>query len=191
MVAPCTCRGAEGAARAGGADTRHGGGIGRGPVTYKTAIRRWLCVRFWRCHCSRAVHASRTNSSSGSVHLRVITSTPVGYTASYDAEGQLIQWQNAPSAPTTTDAFAYDGGGQRVDQQRDYDRHDLRGRRGVEEVATSSGMTTTTTTTYTAASMRIAEAVGGPDRYFRLYNHERTHQAPGYQTPAQIYRVAS
>lgn len=37
----------------------------------------------------------------------------------------------------------------------------------------------------------VAEAISGLDRYFRFYNHERLHQALGYQTPAQVYGVAS
>ena len=37
----------------------------------------------------------------------------------------------------------------------------------------------------------VAEAARGLDRYFRFYNHDRPHQALGYQTPAQVYGVAS
>lgn len=37
----------------------------------------------------------------------------------------------------------------------------------------------------------VADALSGLDRYFRFYNHERPHQALGYQTPAQVYIAAS
>lgn len=37
----------------------------------------------------------------------------------------------------------------------------------------------------------VAEAASGLDHYFRFYNHERPHQALGYQTPAQVYGVVS
>ncbi len=36
----------------------------------------------------------------------------------------------------------------------------------------------------------VADAVSGLDGYFRFYNHERPHQALGYQTPAQVYGMA-
>lgn len=37
----------------------------------------------------------------------------------------------------------------------------------------------------------VADAVSGLDGYFRFYNHERPHQALGYQTPAQVYGLAA
>ena len=52
-----------------------------------------------------------------------------GAQLSYDNEGRLASWKNAPSSPTTsTDAFASDGEGNRVAQK-----------------AVSNGVTTTTT----------------------------------------------
>jgi RHS repeat-associated protein len=43
--------------------------------------------------------------------------TQTGAQLSYDAEGRLTHWQNAPSSPTTTDDYAYDGEGNRVAQK--------------------------------------------------------------------------
>ncbi len=34
----------------------------------------------------------------------------------------------------------------------------------------------------------IADALRGLDHWFRVYNHERPHQALRYQTPAQAFR---
>ena len=41
----------------------------------------------------------------------------------YDNERRLTAWQNAPSAPTSTDAFAYDGEGNRVAAGRQWHDH--------------------------------------------------------------------
>jgi RHS repeat-associated protein len=122
-------------------------------------------------------------------HLHGVTAIGTTYTASYDAAGNMIcrgtsaqvlcgqsggaqlswyadgtlsNWQNAPAKPTTTDAFLYDGEGNRVEQQVSSGSTTTStvyvG--NLEEVATS-GTTTTTTTYYYAASQRIAEAVNG------------------------------
>jgi RHS repeat-associated protein len=85
---------------------------------------------------------SNTFSYGDSAHLHAVTSTSSGWTAAYDAagdmtcrapassttcagtptgavltydnEGRLTAWQNTPSNPTSTEAMAYDGEGNRV-----------------------------------------------------------------------------
>ena len=69
-------------------------------------------------------------------------------------EGELQSWQNAPSSPTTTAQYLYDGQGQRVEQSVT--------QAGTttttvfvgdaEELSTSGGTTTTTPTTTQRAS---------------------------------------
>lgn len=59
-----------------------------------------------------------------------------GQQLGYDNERRLTSWQNAPSSPTTTAAYAYDGEGNRVAQK-----------------VTASGTTTTTTTRYLAGGL--------------------------------------
>jgi RHS repeat-associated protein len=129
-----------------------------------------------------------------SAHVHAATSIGTGWTAGYDAsgnmtcrapsgtstcagtqtgaqlgynnEGELQGWQNAPNSPTTTTAFLYDGQGQRVVQAV------AQGGTttttvyvgGVEEVATS-GSTTTTTAYYYARSKRIGLSVNGTVSY--------------------------
>src|SRR5579872_1172884 len=93
--------------------------------------------------------------------------TQTGVQLSYDNEQCLVSWQNAPSSPSSTDAYLYDGDGDRVEQQV---TSGLPGSPtttstvyvgNLEEVA-SSGTTTTTTTYYYAGTLRIAVAVNGP-----------------------------
>ncbi len=55
------------------------------------------------------------------------TGTSTGQALSYDGARQLIAWQNAPTSPTSTASYAYDGAGTRV-----------------EQAVTTSGTTTTT-----------------------------------------------
>jgi YD repeat-containing protein len=64
-----------------------------------------------------------TYDASGNLTCRAPSSTTTcaipatGAQLSYDNEGQLTAWQNAPSSPTSTDSFLYDGEGNRVEQQ--------------------------------------------------------------------------
>ncbi len=96
--------------------------------------------------------------------------TQTGAQLSYNLEGYPVSWQNAPSNPSTTDSYLYDGEGNRVAQQV---TTGLPGSPSttttiyvgnVEEVATS-GSTATTTTYYYAGGTRIAEAVNGTVSY--------------------------
>jgi RHS repeat-associated protein len=92
--------------------------------------------------------------------------TPTGASLSYDNEGRLTAWQNAPSSPSSTDSFLYDGEGHRVEQVVTSGGATTStvyvGT--LEEIATS-GATTTTTTYYYAGGKRIAEAVNGTFSY--------------------------
>jgi RHS repeat-associated protein len=89
--------------------------------------------------------------------------TPTGAQLGYDNEGVLAKWQNAPSSPTATATYLYDGQGNRVEQQvtsggvtttTDYVGN-------VEEATYVTGGTTTITTFYYAGAARIAVAVNG------------------------------
>lgn len=93
--------------------------------------------------------------------------TQTGAQLSYDNEQRLVSWQNAPSSPSSTDAYLYDGDGDRVAQQV---TSGLPGSPvttttvyvgNIAESATT-GSSTTTTTYYYAGTLRIAVAVGGP-----------------------------
>jgi YD repeat-containing protein len=92
--------------------------------------------------------------------------TPTGAQLAYDAEGQLVHWQNAPSAPTTMAGYLYDGEGNRVEQQVTSGGTTTStvyvG--ALEDVATT-GSTSTTTTYYYAGGQRVALAVNGVFSY--------------------------
>jgi len=85
---------------------------------------------------------------------------------SYDNEGRLTAWQNAPSSPTSSAQYLYDGEGNRVEQQATTSGTTTTtvyvG--DIEQVATTGG-TSTTTTYYYAAGQRIALAVNGTLSY--------------------------
>jgi RHS repeat-associated protein len=92
--------------------------------------------------------------------------TQTGAQLAYNNEGQLANWQNQPSSPTSTAAFLYDGQGNRVAQQATAAGSTTTtvyvG--GVEEDATT-GSTTNKTTYYYANAQRFAMAVNGSFSY--------------------------
>jgi RHS repeat-associated protein len=92
--------------------------------------------------------------------------TPTGALLSFNNEGQLANWQNQPSSPTSTAAFLYDGQGNRVAQQTTSGGTTTTtvyvG--SVEEDSTTGG-TTTKTTYYYANGSRVAMAVNGAFSY--------------------------
>ena len=89
--------------------------------------------------------------------------TPTGAVLSFDNEGRLSGWQNAPSSPTTTDSFLYDGEGNRVEQQTTTNGSIITSTvyvaGGLEEI-TSSGASTTLTKYFGAQGLPTAERVG-------------------------------
>jgi len=137
-----------------------------------------------------------TYSYGDTAHLHAVTSTSNGYTAKYDAvgnmtcrapngsencagatlsgqqlgydtEGHLISWKDTIQNKTATNA--YDGSGQRVQQQTTNGANQsittvYLG--NLEEIATQ-GATTTTTKYYTIGSRRLAERVGST-LYYRV-----------------------
>jgi RHS repeat-associated protein len=82
---------------------------------------------------------SAAYDAAGDMTCRAVGATtctggsPTGQVLGYDGLRQLISWQNASTSPTATEAYAYDGSGERVWQQA---------------TSTSGGVTTTTTTSY-------------------------------------------
>jgi hypothetical protein len=97
--------------------------------------------------------------------------TQTGVQLGYDNEGLLATWQNAPSSPTTTDGFLYDGAGNRVEQlvtvNGSITTTTTYVAGGLEEIATN-GVGTTLTKYFTGASgLPTAERVGtnGPLSY--------------------------
>ena len=97
--------------------------------------------------------------------------TPTGAQLGYDNEGRLTSWQNAPSSPTTTDGFLYDGEGNRVEQLVTINGSITTSTTyvagGLEEVA-SNAVGTTLTKYFTGVSgLPTAERVGtnGPLSY--------------------------
>jgi RHS repeat-associated protein len=92
--------------------------------------------------------------------------TPTGAQLSYDNEGRLTAWQNAPSSPTSTDSFLYDGAGNRVEQVvTSAGTSTTTLYVGDLEQLVTNGASTTSTTYYYAGSRLVAEAVNGAISY--------------------------
>ena len=125
-------------------------------------------------HAATAIGSSWTAGydAAGNMTCRAPTNaascagTPTGSQLAYAADGSLTTWQNAPTNPTATASFLYDGHGNRVAQQvtqsgatttTDYVRN-------LEQLITV-GNTTTTQTYYYANGKRFAMAAGGSFSY--------------------------
>ncbi|HLG64757.1 MAG TPA: RHS repeat-associated core domain-containing protein, partial [Ktedonosporobacter sp.] len=115
--------------------------------------------------------------------------TQTGQQLSYDAEGNLSTWQNQPS-PTSTVNYLYDGEGTRVASQLvSGGNTTLTSYIGKLETVVT-GSSTTTTTYYTAGGLRIAEAVNGTFSYLGndvLGSVAVALNAAGQLTAAQLY----
>jgi YD repeat-containing protein len=88
--------------------------------------------------------------TAGNQTCRAVGATSCGSTneqLTYDALGRLLQWQNATTAPTASEQYAYDGSGSRVWQQASQ---------------TSGSTTTTTTITYVLSVEVDCPPVTGP-----------------------------
>ncbi len=93
--------------------------------------------------------------------------TQTGQQLSYDMEGRLASWQNQPGTPSSTANYLYDGAGNRVAMQTTVNGTTTLTAYigGIEEVQTTGGATTTTTY-YTVSGTRIAARVNGTLYYF-------------------------
>ncbi len=94
--------------------------------------------------------------------------TPTGAQLGYDNEGRLATWQNAPSSPTTSDSFLYDGAGNRIEQS-----------------VTINGSMTTTTTYVAGGLEEISDNGTGSTltKYFTAGNGLPTAERVGTSGP--------
>ncbi len=115
--------------------------------------------------------------------------TQTGQQLSYDAEGNLSTWQNQPT-PTSTVNYLYDGEGTRVASQLvSGGNTTLTSYLGKLETIVA-GSSSTTTTYYYAGALRIAEAVNGTFSYLGsdvLGSTAVALNAAGQLTAAQLY----
>jgi RHS repeat-associated protein len=117
--------------------------------------------------------------------------TQTGAQLGYNNEGELQAWQNAPSNPTSTSSFLYDGQGQRVEQSVTSAGTTTTTVyvSDVEEVSTTGG-TTTTTAYYYAGRKRLGLSVNGTITYLAsdgLDSSTVTLSSSGSATAAQLF----
>jgi RHS repeat-associated protein len=93
--------------------------------------------------------------------------TQTGQQLSYDAQRRLASWQNQPNSPNQTANYLYDGAGNRVAMQTTAGgTTTLTAYIGSIEEVQITGSTTQTTTYYAIGGMRIAANVNGTFYYF-------------------------
>jgi RHS repeat-associated protein len=116
---------------------------------------------------------SAAYDAAGNMTCRALTNattcsgTQTGQQLSYDAEGRLSSWQNQQSSPTSTANYLYDGAGNRVAMQTTQGgTTTLTAYIGTIEEVQTTGSTTQTTTYYSVGGQRIAANVNGTLYYF-------------------------
>ncbi len=116
---------------------------------------------------------------------------PTGQQLGFDAEGWLKAWQNAPTSPTSTAQYLYDGDGTRVAQQvTSGGATTTTAYIGTVEEVAVSGASTTTTTYYYAGDIRVALAVNGVFSYLGddvLGSATTAFDAAGAVQASQLY----
>jgi RHS repeat-associated protein len=116
---------------------------------------------------------SAAYDAAGNMICRALTSatscsgTQTGQQLSYDAVGRLTSWQNQPSSPSSTANYLYDGVGNRVAMQTTVNgTTTLTVYIGSIEEVQIAGSSTTTTTYYAVGGKRIAAKINGTFDYF-------------------------
>jgi RHS repeat-associated protein len=117
--------------------------------------------------------------------------TQTGAQLGYNNEGELASWQNAPSSPSTTAQFLYDGQGQRVEQSvTQAGATTTTAYVGNAEEVSTIGGTTTTTAYYYAGGKRLGVSVNGVVSYLAsdgLGSATVTLNGSGIATAAQLF----
>ena len=117
---------------------------------------------------------SAAYDAAGNLICRALTgattcsgSSPTGQQLSYDAEGRLTLWQNQANVPSQIVNYLYDGEGNRVAMQSTVNgTTTLTAYIGSIEEVQTSGNSTQTTTYYAIGGRRVAANVNGTFYYF-------------------------